>query len=46
MPDDVHELFWRRHGATMRELGYRPPAAVALRWRARHWLRSLSGRAG
>ena len=39
MPHDLHQLFWRRHGETMRQLGYRPPV-MAMFWRSmRAWLR-------
>jgi hypothetical protein len=38
MPRDLHELFWRRHGQTMRQRGYQPPA-IAMLWSMLAWLR-------
>lgn len=38
MPRDLHALFWRRHGQTMRQFGYRPPVLSAL-WPFREWFR-------
>lgn len=42
MPDDLHELFWRRHGETMGLLGYRSPLSRRLWWPLRARFRSLA----
>jgi hypothetical protein len=41
MPQDLHELFWRRHGETMRVAGYRAPASSMAWWTVLNLLRPL-----